>query len=66
MLDWFAVEDGFVIEKWMTDWEVWLRCQLFGAPALITALENFIKIKVDKHPDSCDTHRVRKRSKSGR
>jgi len=43
MLDWLAVEDGFVIEKRMMDFEVWLRCQLFGAPALITALENYIK-----------------------
>ena len=43
MVDWSAVEDGFIIRRNMMDFEVWIRCQLFGAPPLITALENYLK-----------------------
>jgi len=39
---WSAIQDGYVIQPRMTDDEVWARCQAFGGPALIEALENFI------------------------
>lgn len=43
---WSAVEDGIVIRAKMTDDEVWARCQAFGGPALIEALEDFINTRV--------------------
>ena len=54
MVNWLAVEDGYVIEKKISDQEVYLRCETFGAPALIEALEIFIKqigITLDKDSD---------------
>ena len=51
MVDWLVVQDGYVITVKMTDFEVWLRAQLFGAPALIDGLESWMEsfeIKVDK------------------
>lgn len=40
---WTAVQDGSVITEKMTEDQVWSRCQLFGAPPLVEALEQFIE-----------------------
>jgi hypothetical protein len=43
MLDWSALEDGVVITSKMVDWQVWNRCNAFGTPALVYALERLIE-----------------------
>ena len=43
MVDWQAVQDGNVITARMTDFDVWIRCQVFGAPALIEAIESWLE-----------------------
>ena len=45
---WTAIEDGYVVTAKMTENEVWSRCQLFGAPRLAEAIENyFASIGID-------------------
>jgi hypothetical protein len=39
---WSAAQDGIVIRKNMSEDEVWITCNAFGAPALVVALEEFI------------------------
>lgn len=47
MLDWLAIEDGYVVTARMADWQVWKISQLFGCPALSYALEHFTKHTLD-------------------
>ena len=42
MLDWQAVQDGYVITSKLSDWQVWKRSQVFGGSVLAEALEVFI------------------------
>ena len=45
---WTAIEDGYVVYEKMSDEELWSRCQLFGAPRLVEAIENwFASIGLD-------------------
>lgn len=39
---WTAYQDGNVITSKMSDNDVYSRCQVFGAPTLIEALEDFL------------------------
>lgn len=43
MLDWAAVEDGYVVTSKMSSQQVWKRCDVFGTPALVYALERLIE-----------------------
>ena len=43
-MNWLTGQDGYVITAKMSDQEVWLRCQLFGAPRLAEAIEIWLEI----------------------
>jgi hypothetical protein len=53
-MTWLTWQDGYVISAKLNDWDVWLRCQTFGAPAARLAIDNWIKNiekKLDKISD---------------
>ena len=43
MVNWQAVQDGNVITRRMTDFDVWIQCEIFGAPVLIEALKFWLE-----------------------